>query len=139
METKETKETKRTPIVRVDLALYEKTHDVHVSGTDSNLYNIAYLIISLIETLTETHPATKDQFKEIFYTYFYGELEMTDDKQEETLEELKKDYDKLNIEYLEMKKILMKLLRGERLTEEERLYVSILDSLDEHFNKGERK
>ena len=39
------------------------------------------------------------------------------------------------IEYLEMKKLLMKLLRGERLTEEERLDVTILNLLDKHFNK----
>mgnify|MGYP002411742507 CR=1 FL=1 len=48
-------------------------------------------------------------------------------KQEETLESLK------------MKKILIKLLRGERLTEEERLDVTILNLLDKYFNKEYEK
>lgn len=60
-------------------------------------------------------------------------------KQEETLEDLKKSYDILNIEYLKMKKLLIKLLRGERLTEEERLDVTILNLLDKHFNKENEK
>ncbi len=60
-------------------------------------------------------------------------------KQEETLEDLKKSYDVLNIEYLKMKKLLIKLLRGERLTEEERLDVTILKALDKYFNKEKEK
>lgn len=59
-------------------------------------------------------------------------------KQEETLETLKKSYDVLNIEYLKMKKLLIKLLRGERLTEEERLDVTILNLLDKYFNKEKK-